>query len=232
MQREIEKKYLLKDQAARDAFVSQLKDRFPGFTHNGTKTVISYFYERANKEQVLAAGQELLQGKELADFTKLVKQMSDISVRCRSINETNYFVVKGAAEGEDAVHTANRLEFEAVMTQDLEEINAVITGAGIVLASKWSSKRDFYELDNGVNANAEFVSGYGYKAELEVITQDEGAAEQAQRDIDHIAEKLDLFYATDTLMGRMYDYYNQHWQEYFNTQDTFSDQVWQQLGRY
>jgi adenylate cyclase class IV len=232
MQREIEKKYLLKDKAARCALVEQLYQIYPGTKLLGTKTVISYFYEPAeSKDQILAVARKLLKDKELAELTKLVKHSVEIMVKCRSIDDTNYFSVKGAAAGQDAVHAANRMEFEAGLSMSLEEINQVIVDAGIKLVSKWSSRRDFYSLGQGLKADIEFVAGYGHKAELEVVIQDGESVDDAMATIDELADKLDLYYASDELMGRMYAYYNQHWEEFFNTDNVFSDRVWQELGR-
>ncbi len=232
MQREIEKKYLLKNKADREDLVQNLKDLFPGMELKGTKTVISYFYKKAeSKDQILAAGKALLTEAQMADLTTLVENCDEIMVKCRSIDDTKYFAVKGAASGEDAVHAANRMEYEVVLDQDLESINGAIVGAGIILVSKWSSLRDFYSLDENLKADIEFVAGYGHKAELELVIPDGESVDDAVATIDVLAEKLKLYYASDALMGRMYAYYNQHWEEYFNTDNVFSDEVWEELGR-
>ena len=232
MQREIEKKYLLKDKTEREALVKNLQALYPKMALKGTKTVISYFYEKAqSKDQILAAGKALLDEEQLAALSELVEKCDEIMVKCRSIDDTKYFAVKGAASGEDAVHAANRMEYEVILDQDLESINQAIVSAGIVLVSKWSSLRDFYSLDQNLKADIEFVAGYGHKAELELVIPDGDSVETAVATIDQLADKLGLYYASEALMGRMYNYYNQHWQDYFNTDNVFSDQVWKELGR-
>lgn len=232
MQREIEKKYLLKDLADIQALVKSLKQFYPDLTHKGQKTIISYFYQKPNnKEQVLQVGRKLLKKEQLAELTKLVKQCDELMVKCRSIDNVKYFTVKGASSGEDVVHATNRMELEVELDKELETINKIIVSSGIKLVSKWSSVRDFYVLENKLKADIEFVAGYGHKAELELVINDGESSEEAVAVIDELANKLGLFYASDELMGRMYKYYNQHWEEYFNTDKVFSDAVWRKLGR-
>lgn len=232
MQREIEKKYLLKDEADRKTLVRNLKELYPDMKLKGTKKVISYFYEKAqNRKQILQVGRSLLSKVQQVELAGLVEKCDEIMVKCRSIDEVTFFAVKGAASGEDAVHAVNRMEFEVVLQKDLETINQAITDAGIKLVSKWSSVRDFYCLDDALKADIEFVAGYGHKAELELVIADGESVEEAVATIDQLATKLDLYCASDALMGRMYSYYNDHWEEFFNTNNTFSDEVWQELGR-
>lgn len=230
MKREIEVKYLLKDLTERDGLLAKLQHRYPAMAHTGNKRIISYFYEAgATKEQVLSAMSETVPQAKLAELTGVLENSGAIVVKCRSIDATNFFAVKGTPLGEDPVHAVNRLEFEVALDVPLETIDSQLQAAGIVIASKWSSQRDFYSLDQGMKAEIEFVSGYGYKAELELVIEDGESVEVAQQSIRDIASELTLTEASQALLGRMYAYYNQHWQEYFDTDKTFPDAVWTEL---
>jgi adenylate cyclase class IV len=232
MKREIEVKYLLKDKTARDKLVDTLHEQFPGIKHTGTKKIISYFYkDGATADQILQVVGELFRGEELAEATGVLRNSEAIMVKCRSIDDSNYFTIKGTPAGQDPVHAVNRLEFEQPVMLDLEKIDALLNKAGIVTASKWSSDREYYSLDDVSKAEVEFVAGYGYKAELEIVINDGESADGAISTINRRAKELGLVEASQTLLGKMYAYYNQHWQEYFNTRNTFSDETWRDLGR-
>lgn len=230
MQREIEIKCLLDGPAARDQLVAQLQQRFPQFSHLGTKTIISYFYQGgATKKQVSQAAERIVRPDELMELKMLLAKSDDLVVKCRSINDAKFFAVKGSPVGEDPVHAVNRLEFEVEVRMDLESVNAKLESAGIHIASKWSSRRDFYRLDDSIKAEIEFVAGYGYKAELEIMIQDGEPTDAAVQSIQALAKELGLVEASQELLGRMYNYYNQHWQEYFNTDKVFDAATWQAL---
>ncbi len=231
MKREIEKKYLIADQDARDKLVAGFKDQFSQMEHTGTKTVISYFYKMAERDQILAAGTKLLDTDQLKDLTYLLDNTDEQIVKCRSVDDRVEFAVKGSPKGEDPVHAADRLEFEVVLDTELETINEALVSAGIELVSKWSSTREFYNLDADITANIEFVSGYGHKAEIEMLVEEGDSTAEALQQIDRLAESVGLQPATDALMGRMYNYYNQHWPEFFNTKKTFSPETWELLRK-
>ncbi len=231
MKREIEIKYLLADEGERDKLVDELNKHYPSSKVVRSSVVISYFFKPTkSKFEILNFTKEILSTSDCNQLKNLIENSSEIDVRARSIDDIVYFVVKGAAEGDDPVHAVHRLEFETIIDLPLEELGKMIESAGVELASKWSSKRIFYELDANISMNTEFVSGYGYKAEIEVLIEDD-ESEAVIEEIRQTAAKLNLDEADQKLFGRMYEYYNQHWQEYFNTDKVFPDEVWQKLGR-
>ncbi len=230
MKREVEIKYLLADKDAQDKLVSSLQEHFPRTRLLRKKVVISYFYKKPRSvDSVLNAGSQLLNEVEFAKLKHILKS-SNLVVKARSIGSDVFFALKSAKKGEDAVHAVDRLEFEVKVNTSIENVNTVITNAGIELVSKWYSERSFYELDSRVNADIEFVSGYGYKAELEILTDDEHSQTE-EKEIRAIAKELSLQEASQELLGKMYEYYNQHWEDYYKTDKVFPAHVWSKLGR-
>ena len=86
-------------------------------------------------------------------------------------------------------------------------------------------------MDSELNMDVEFVSGYGYKAEIELLVEEEVSEDEHIERIRKIAKEVGIQEASQELFGKMYHYYNQNWQEYFSTKKTFSDEVWQMLLR-
>lgn len=231
MNREIEIKYLLTDKKHRDVLIGELQKVYPNSELKKTSVIISYFYKPAKSvKQILDSARAVLGDEDYEELNSVIKKASNLIVKTRSIDDTVYFVVKGAADGEDAVHAINRIEFEVIVDISLEQLNSIVVGSGIELVSKWSSKRDYYDLDKELKMDVEFVAGYGYKAELEILTNEE-KVDEIVAEIRDVADKLDLTEASQELLGRMYSYYNNHWQEYFNTDKVFPNTVWKELGR-
>lgn len=230
MKREIEKKYLIKDLKSRDELVSKLYEKFPKLDHSGRKTIISYFYERGiDKKKIITAATKMLNADKLAELNAILVNSTEQVVKCRSIDDVNYFTVKGSGSGEDPVHAVNRLEFEVSLELELEEINHLLQEAGINIVSKWSSVRDFYDLDSTIKADIEFVAGYGYKAEFEILINDGESPDLVIKLLDELAGSLGLVEANGKLLAKMYEYYNNHWQEYFKTDKVFDDKIWKSL---
>jgi len=232
MKREVEIKCLLSGEAERDELVAKVSKLYPASKQvKSNVVIISYFYKPVQSaKQLLDVAKELVKPADLDTLRSLIDNSSDLSVKARSVDGEVFFTVKGAAKGEDAVHAVSRIEFEVVIESSLEELGDKLVAAGIELASKWSSKRDFYELEEDQSLQVEFVAGYGYKAELEIVTEAD-EPEEAMETIRKTARDLGLVEADQKLFGRMYEYYNAHWQEYFGTTKVFDDTVWHELGR-
>ncbi len=231
MTREVEIKYLLTDKSDRDRLVEAVREIYSQSKKTKSSIVLSYFYEPVESvSQLLAATQNLLEDVDFSELKSLLENSEELVVKSRSIDDVVYFAVKGASRGEDAVHAISRIEFETEINDSLEAVNGELVSKGLKLASKWSSKRDYFELENGIEMNIEFVSGYGYKAELEILTEDD-EVESIISKLRGAADKLGLTEANQQLFGRMYKYYNAHWEEYFNTDKIFPDEVWSELGR-
>ena len=162
---------------------------------------------------------------------RLIRKSGDLVVKARSIDDTVYFAVKGSPAGQGAVHAVSRLEFEVAVDISLDELGHRLEESGVQLVSKFSSWRDFYALDSALNMDVEFVSGYGYKAEIELLVEEEVSEDEHIERIRKIAKEVGIQEASQELFGKMYHYYNQNWQEYFSTRKTFSDEVWQMLLR-
>lgn len=232
MKREIEIKCLLNGENGKQALLRKLKQAFPQHKKLKSRRVISYFYKAgATHTQILEVGSQLLNNDELTQLKNVLEHSDALVVKARSIDTTVYFSVKGSTKGDDPVHAVNRIEFEAVIDPSLEEVGQIIEQTGIKIASKWSSERSFYALTPELEMNLEFVGGYGYKAELEMLIDNNDSHQDAINTISEAAQQLDLQEASQELFGKMYKYYNEHWQEYFNSNKEFPPEIWQELGR-
>lgn len=231
MKREIEIKYLLEDKQAADELAKKMKANYPDCEKTRESIVISYFYEKPESvKQVLDAAKQIVSKSEFEELQQMLNDSMELVVKARSIDDIVFFAVKGAFKGEDAVHAVNRIEFEVKVDTSLEEVNKLLVDSSIVLASKWYSERSFYKITEDMEMNIEFVSGYGYKAEIEILIEDVDS-QNAEAAIRQVAQELSLQEASQELLGKMYEYYNQHWQEYFKTKKVFPDNEWERLGR-
>ncbi len=231
MKREIEIKYLLDDQQARDQLVAAALQRFPDMKLKKSSVIISFFYKKPPAKNLETAIKRIVDPQNQEQVVRLIRKSGDLVVKARSIDDTVYFAVKGSPAGQDAVHAVSRLEFEVAVDISLDELGHRLEESGVQLVSKFSSWRDFYALDSALNMDVEFVSGYGYKAEIELLVEEEDSEDEHIERIRKIAKEVGIQEASQELFGKMYHYYNQNWQEYFSTRKTFSDEVWQMLLR-
>lgn len=229
MKREIEIKYLLADKQARDQLVRAISQRFPNTQCIKSSVIISFFYKKPSSQNLKTAIGQIVKPSEKAEALDLIHRSGDLVVKARSIDDDVYFAVKGSPAGQDAVHAVSRLEFEVAVDMSLNDLNSKLENNGVQLVSKFSSWRDFYTLDNMLRMDVEFVSGYGYKAEIELLVDEQDAEDKHIERIRSIAEDVGIHEASQELFGNMYRYYNQNWQEYFNTRKTFSAKVWENL---
>ncbi|HUD06152.1 MAG TPA: hypothetical protein VMR18_04545 [Candidatus Saccharimonadales bacterium] len=233
MKREIEIKYLLKNELERNKLVANLQNKYPKLIHKGPQPIKSYYYENnPTKKQVLRAASVLLNEKErIEELENVINNSEEFVVRCRSLSDNVSFAVKGASAGKDPLHAENRLEFEAPLLKSLDEVNRIFQEAGLKIVSRWSGVRDSYSLDGTINAELEFMSGYGYKVELEILINDGESISSATEKLNELAKVLVLVKAKAGLLANMYEYYNANWQQYFDTSKVFNDKTWKTLGR-
>lgn len=219
---EIEKKFLLGDVETFRANITAL-----GYTKVGM--VINqrnhYFQGSGDIGKVVNA---LLEKEEAKAFlTTLKKFPKSVSVRTRSNDEDSILVVKGSET--DAENGGARAEAELDVNASIEELDEVLLQNGYQVKAKWFRPiREVYMAD-GVVVTLDFNSGYGWLSEVELLLeQDDLPAEQIaawQADAEKRVLESGLALGGEPLandrLQRMYAYYNENWQSYYGTPNTF-----------
>jgi len=143
-----------------------------------------------------------------------------ISLRTRDADGKVILVMKASVGDDTSSNGVKRVEFEAVVSHSLAQLDQVMLGAGCTYQAKWSREREEY--GNGdVHVCIDRNAGYGYLAEFEKVTQDEGSLEGAKKDLLTMMARLGVAELPQDRLERMFAHYNTHWAEYYGTDKTF-----------
>jgi predicted adenylyl cyclase CyaB len=217
---EIEIKSLLGDQVAADLFRSRLLRMQPILTE--TSSQLNHYFTGGSLDRLYDEVAQVLSAQ--ADRQRLDdirKQASTYSVRTRKLNDTVLLIVKAAIDDTTSANGIARMEFETpVEGLSLEALDQMVLSAGFEYEAKWSRYREQYQLDD-ITVCLDKNAGYGYLAEFELLITDPNEAPNAKDRIGTLMTKLDASELSQERLGRMFDHYNHHWQDYYGTEKTF-----------
>lgn len=223
-QYEVEVKVLLGDQAKADAFLAKLKQRDPQLTLTKESSQLNhYFNDAGDRAKLLESVGELLSVADRASLHNILTNYDKFALRTRLQNGTVLLVVKAAkTDGEDDQHALARVEGEyQVSAGNIEELDQRIHDAGYDFLSKWSrDRREYGYKDYTVCLDRN--AGYGYLAEVETMVDDPDRAEEAKSAILKELAEMGEKELSQERIGRMFEHYNQHWPEYYQTDKTFT----------
>ena len=143
------------------------------------------------------------------------------SVRTRQKDEEVLLVVKAAIDDGTSENTVKRIEFEEAVGISLKELDSLVLEAGFSYQAKWSREREEYTYKD-VGVCIDRNAGYGYLAEVEKLVSDESQVDAVHDEINAVMGELGLSELQQDRLGRMFDFYNENWAEYYGTNKTFS----------
>lgn len=220
---EVEVKTLLGQRANVEEFVAKLKQSGEDFAMTGRSSQLNhYFDDQGDPEQLPDAVANFIDAADLQSLRDLLGKAKKFSLRTRDADGDILLVIKAAKSGEDDQHAISRLEGEYRTTApDIDTLDAAIKKAGYDFLSKWSRQRTEYRYKDYtvcIDRNA----GYGYLAEIEKLVATEAEAKRTRQAILSELKMLGAEELSQERIGRMFDYYNAHWSEYYRTSKTFT----------
>ena len=131
-------------------------------------------------------------------------------------------IVMKASIGDDSSSNGiMRMEIEATVPGfTLDALDEEVLKAGYSYQAKWSRTREEYKLKD-ISVCLDKNAGYGYLAEFEKVIQDGEKAEDTKAYLVGIMEGLGLEELRQDRLERMFTYYNEHWPEYYGTEELF-----------
>lgn len=221
MQYEIEIKTLLGSKEKSDALVAEVTRRDPATKLVSQQEQLNHYYHSGNLADLAAAMEEFLTPEQQAALRDIATRATSINVRTRQKNTTVLLIIKGSLDATSAVHSHQRMEFEAPVPLAIEQLDDLVLQSGWQLEAKWQASRKIYST-LGLTLDVFFTPGYGYMAEFEkVVTADCDRAAAHQQLVDVMAS-LGVQELPNTRLERMFAHYNQHWQEYYGTDKIFT----------
>jgi predicted adenylyl cyclase CyaB len=216
---EIEIKSLLKDKRQADDLVAKMKQADPGLVSLGSHKQLNHYFTgdvTAIRERIAPE----LKSDKREQFEYLLKVGKDFSVRTRQADNKVLLVIKATVDDTTSSNGTARHEFESKMDLSLEQLDQILLDAGLKYQAKWSREREEYQY-LGLNVAIDKNAGYGYLAEFEKIIDDPSKAEETKASIRARMEVLGLKELPQDRLARMFDFYNQNWQDYYGSDKTF-----------
>lgn len=210
---EIEIKSLLGSKQNADALIEKMRVADSTFQSLGAHKQLNHYF-MGGDISAIRSRIALIQIPEKFDRAK------DISVRTRQADEKVILVIKASVDDTTSSNGTARLEFESPVNLSLDELDKVLLDSGFQYQAKWSRERQDFKYQ-GMNVSIDKNAGYGYLAEFEKIIDDPVKAEDTKTVIRDSMTVLGVKELTQDRLGRMFDYYNQNWQDYYGTEKTF-----------
>lgn len=220
MQYEIEIKSLLGDKKAADAFVETLATADPTATIVSRQKQLNHYFKSGKLDNLIVAARPYLAKEQLEHIRDIAKRANSINVRTRQRNDEVLLIVKGSLDHASAAHSHQRMEFEEVVDLTIDELDTIVLQSGWELEAKWQAERTIYSA-LGLTIDMIKTPGYGYMVEFEKVVSSDTSRDAAHQLVVDVMETLGAKELPNDRLERMFAYYNQHWQEYYGTDNVF-----------
>lgn len=232
---EVEIKVLLGDEKMKNTFMHAIEINFPSYRHSYSESQKNHYFEWGNLEGLLNVFRWSISHEEVLSLEKLSKEVRSFSVRSRGTSDETLLVVKATVNSETSSNGTARIEWEADLAPlSLEDMDQKILEAGFHYQAKWSRSRDEYRITIPDQNPHSLISQweialcidrnawYGYIAEFERVITDESKITETRHELLRIIRFLGYEELHQDRLSRMFDYYNQHWREYYGTEKVFT----------
>jgi len=223
---EIEIKSLLGGKENADSLLEKMKARDPELTEMGSHKQLNHYFEGGSLASLLENVHHLLDDQKKQQLKDLSEKARDFSVRTRQADKKLILVVKASVDDTTSSNGTARLEWEAIVPNlQLDELDNLVLKSGFSYQAKWSRERQefiYHPRGRQVTVSIDKNAGYGYLSEFEVVVQDESKADEVKSFIRETMESLGLIELPQDRRGRMFDYYNKNWKDYYRTENIFN----------
>ena len=219
---EIEIKTLLGSQENADSFRARLKEHYSDLSLDDTEKQLNHYFKTTGDFGMLAKRvAEYLDDAQQTRLQNILEKGNKFSLRTRQSKIAVLLVIKASVDEGSSDNTVSRLEFEAAMPMDLEDLDFLLLETGFEYQAKWSRERESYttgDLTICLDKNA----GYGYLAEFEKVVTDGSDIEDVRQSLVAEMEAVGVAELPQDRLERMFTHYNEHWAEYYGTEETFT----------
>jgi adenylate cyclase class IV len=218
---EIEIKSLLGSKEAAEAVKARMHELDPSLALISTNAQLNHYFEGGDVQKLFSDTEHLFTAEAVKKFTTIATKGNNISVRTRERDGEVLLVLKASIDEGSSENGVLRMEFEEPVSLSLAELDQLVLDAGFRYQAKWSRAREEYAY-KGINVCFDKNAGYGYVAEFEKVIADEGEVDTTRTRLDTLMQELGVMELDQARLARMFAYYNEHWQEYYGTDKTFS----------
>lgn len=218
---EIEIKSLLGAKDKADALRLRMFETHPQTKLLSQSKQLNHYFTDGNLEILTeSVARPHLTPEKYHQFANLAKHAKTHSVRTRQKDNDVYFTIKASIDETTSENGISRVEIEEKVHMSLHELDSLILGSGFTYQAKWSREREEYSRDD-ITICIDKNAGYGFIAEFEKMVNRKDDIQVAQEKLRSIMLRLNLAELSQERLARMFDYYNNHWEEYYGTDKTF-----------
>jgi adenylate cyclase class IV len=217
---EIEIKSLLGEKEHAEALKARMGELDPACTQVSSNTQLNHYFKGGDIKALYEATKHLMSEETREKFLMIAEKGTNFSIRSRQRNDEVLLVVKASVDEGTSANTVSRLEFEESVALSLDELDALILGAGFEYEAKWSREREEYAY-KGVNVCIDKNAGYGYLAEFEKVVPHDEVVDVVRAELDTLMEELGVIELPQDRLERMFAHYNENWPDYYGTDRTF-----------
>jgi adenylate cyclase class IV len=216
---EIEIKSLLGGREGADRLLAEMKRVDPSFKKTGESKQLNHYFEGSGDWEKVAAA--LAGESDRQEFLELAHKAKDFSLRTRDADGKVLLVLKAAIDDTTSANGTARREFDKPVPMTLDELDAIILDAGFTYQAKWSREREEFAF-GGANVTIDKNAGYGYLAEFEMIENDPAKADETKARLRSLMGQVGAEELDQDRLARMFAYYNEHWRDYYGTENIFN----------
>lgn len=218
---EVEVKVLLR----KSTEVVKLKKQFKQLDKNSRQfaksSQLNHYFLAGNCNKLIKKLKYYMSAAELLELDAMLKDPINLSIRTRKLNEVYIIVIKKTVDTTNSVHGTARSELEyRINVNSIDELDKLLLECDFKYQAKWSRDREEYKFQD-YNVSIDRNAGYGYIVEFEKIVESISEVENTKGNIRQILNKLGLKELPQQRLDRMFEYYNNHWQEYYGTAKVF-----------
>lgn len=220
---EIEIKSLLGSEEAANALVSKMRAADTTLAVTDSYKQLNHYFEGGDVKNLYSAAEMYLTEADKSKFQKIAAEGKDISVRTREMNGTVILVLKASVDDTTSANGTARIECESTVPLSLDALDQLVLGAGFHYQAKWSRERTEYKLSGkDITVCLDKNAGYGYVAEFEKVIGDATHADAVKAELRGLMQEFGVEELPQDRLERMFAHYNQHWAEYYGTNNVFT----------
>ncbi len=216
---EIEIKSLLGDKEHADMLKAKIISR--GAKLSARSRQLNHYFVLTNVAKFRRALAPHIEKSRLPLFEEILRADGDFSVRTRDADGKVLLSIKVSIGEDTSANGVSRMEFESEMKMSIDELDQLLLNAGLGYQAKWSRERQEYKLDD-VNICLDKNAGYGYLAEFEKLITDRTLADDVKKELLGLMAEFGVKELPQDRLARMFAHYNEHWQDYYGTEQVFN----------
>jgi predicted adenylyl cyclase CyaB len=218
---EIEIKSLLGSSENAAALRARMAEVDPAHTLVGTGKQLNHYFDQGPMDALHDRVSPHIAPDDRDRLRRIIDDGTSFSVRTRQTDDEVLFVIKASIDDTTSENGIARIEFESPVALSLDELDALILEAGLPYQAKWSRERETYRLKD-LTVTIDRNAGYGYLAEFEKVVDDASHAETAKEELRELMAALGAEELPQDRLERMFAHYNEHWPEYYGTDNIFT----------